>query len=191
MEFDAVVRKRRSVRAFSKASVDWRAAMTAIDAALQGPFAGGQNNLKFMIIEHPGTIKSVASNVGQSWISNSQLLIVVCSDDSRLEELYGERGRVYSRQQAGAAIGAILHKLVDLGYGSCWVASYADEVLKDLLNVPQHVQIEAILPVGKTAPARFVEKKRKKTLESTVFWESWGKKKRPALFEEGKEDYGR
>ena len=48
--------------------------------------------------------------------------------------MHGERGRIYARQQAGAAINTLLLKLTDLGLQSCWVGSYDDEKIRELLE---------------------------------------------------------
>lgn len=189
MEFDKVVRKRKSVNHFSVKKVSWKDILEAIDAANQGPFAGNHNNLNYLIVEEPGTIKDLAKCCEQSWISSSNILIVVCSDDSHLEDLYGERGRIYSRQQAGAAIQTLLLKLTDLGISSCWVGAYTDEFIKQKLKIPQHIQIEAIIPVGYEKKMPGDEKKKKKELEDVLYWEEWKNSRRPALFEESKEDY--
>ena len=116
-------------------------------------------------------------------------MIVVCSDDTHLEDLYGERGRIYSRQQAGAAIQTLLLALTDLGISSCWVGAYTDEFVKQKLKIPQHINIEAIIPVGYEKKMPGDEKKKKKELESVLYWEEWKNSRRATLFEESKEDY--
>ncbi len=184
MEFDTVLKKRKSTRNFKKKIASWRDALDAIDSALEGPYASNHNNLYFIIIEDEKTIKQVANLSQQAWIAETGLLIAVCSDDTRLENLHGERGRVYSRQQAGAAIGTILLKLTDLGLDSCWVGAYADDVLKQTLKIPQHIQVEAIIPIGYALKKE--KRPEKKRLEASIFWEVWDKWKRPALFKETK-----
>src|SRR3989344_4790062 len=119
MEFDSVVRKRHSVRSFKSKAPSWRDVLEAVDSALQVPTSGGHYHIKFLFVENPETIKKISKLAEQSWIAESKFLAVVCSNDTPLEDLYGERGRVYSRQQAGAAIQTFLLKLVDLGLSAC------------------------------------------------------------------------
>jgi len=114
---------------------------------------------------------------------------LVLSDDAQLEDIYGERGRVYSRQQAGAAIQTMLLKITDIGLAACWVGSYNDETIKQRLKIPEHVQIEVILPIGYENTKIKSDKKEKKELDTSLYWEKWDQKKRPALFDEGKIDY--
>jgi len=187
MNLDTIAKKRKSVRSFKKKKVSWKLVLDAIDVSLQGPFAGNHNGLNFLIIENKEVIKEVASFCDQSWISEAPLLVLVCSNDTHLENLYGERGRVYSRQQAGAAIQTFLLKLTELGVGSCWVGAYSDELIKQRLKIPQHIQIEAIIPMGYSDDKE--GKKTKKSLESVLYWEKWKEERRPTKFEEGREDY--
>ncbi len=189
MEFDRVVRKRKSVKSFSGKKASWKDVLEAIDLANQGPFAGNQNNLHFLIVEEPDTIKDLAKCCEQNWVANSNLLIVVCSDDSKLEDLYGERGMIYSRQQAGAAIQTLLLALTDMGLSACWVGAYTDEFVKQRLKIPQHIQVEAIVPVGYEKKMPGGGKKKKKEIENVLYWEVWKGDHRPKLFEEDREDY--
>ena len=184
MEFDSIIKKRHSVRSFTKKKTSWKSALDAIDLATQSSFAGNINNLKFIIIEEKETIKKISELAEQSWISQVSLLMIVCSDDVNLERLYGERGRIYSRQQAGAAIQTILFKIVDLGLSACWVGSYNDQMIRYLLSIPKHIQIEAIIPIGYEDNKAQKQSLRKKSLEKVLYWEKWNTDKRPYFFQE-------
>lgn len=187
MELEKIIKKRKSVRNFKSKTPSWKDILYAIDLANQGPFAGNQNNLRYVIVEDISTIKNLAQLCEQSWIANSKLLIVVCSDDTFLENMYGERGRVYSRQQAGAAIQTILLALTNRGIDSCWVGAYSDELIREKLKIPQHIQIEAIIPTGFESGK--TKKPAKKDIERCLSWEVWTKNRRPSLFETSEEDY--
>jgi len=182
MEFDNVIKKRCSVRKFKDKRVSWKLVLESIDAALQGPFANNLNNLSFLIIENAETIKKIADIAEQDWINNSGIVVVVCSDSRPLEQLYDERGKIYSKQQAGAAILTFLLKTVDLGVSSCWVGSFNEEKLRLLLKIPKEIEIEALLPVGYEEGK--TPKKRKRDLDTVIFWEEWGERKRPTFFRE-------
>lgn len=187
MNFDWIVENRKSVRRFSKSRANWKDVLDAIDLANQGPFSGNHNHLKFIIIESEDSIRSLADVCEQEWIKSVPLLVIVTSDDSHLENTYGERGRVYSRQQAGAAIQTMLLKFTELGLGSCWIGAYEDSKIRKKLGMPEHVQVEAIIAVGHEEG--MMKKPKKKDLNRSLYWESWGNDKRPLLFNEGEENY--
>ncbi|MBS3091018.1 nitroreductase family protein [Candidatus Pacearchaeota archaeon] len=185
MDFDKIINKRHCARSFKDKRASWKDVMLAIDAANQGPFAGNMNHLKFLIVEYPETIEKIAKLSSQHWISESGILVVVCSDDTHLEKQYGERGRVYSRQQAGATIMTLILKLTDLGLDSCWVGEYKDELIRQILGIPEHIQVEAIIPIGYEKPVKGRTGKQKKlSLERSIFWEKWEGFRRPSAFED-------
>ena len=189
MEFDAVIKKRRSVRNFKNKAPSWKDVLEAIDSANQGPFAANHNNLKFLIIEDKEKIKEISKHCEQDWMEDLSLIVIVCSDDMHLENIFGEKGRVYSRQQAGAAIHTFCLKLVDLGLQSCWVGAYHDSIIREMLSIPGHIQIEAIVAVGYGTGK--IEKKEKKKLEGEVYWNVWRRTRRMPFYEKNLENYGR
>lgn len=182
MEFDEVIKKRHSVRNFKNKRVSWKLILKAIDSALQGPFANNLNTLSFIVIENAETIKRIADIAEQDWINDSSAVLVVCSNTEPLEQLYEERGRIYSKQQAGSAISTLLLKLTDLKIAGCWVGAFDEEKLRLLLKVPKETEIEAIIPVGYEEGK--TPKKRKRDLDTVLFWEEWGERKRPTFFRE-------
>ncbi len=185
MEFDAIIKKRNSVRSFKSKVAPWDRVLEAIDAANQGPFAGNHNNLKFLIVEDKESINKIAGLCDQTWINESGLLVIVCSEESELEYKYNERGRIYSRQQAGAVIATFLLKIVDMGLAACWVGAYNDEGIKNLLKVPKNANIEVVIPIGYEKEK--TSKKKKKELGNTIYWEKWFGSKRPDIFAERKD----
>jgi len=102
--------------------------------------------------------------------------------------MYGERGRIYSRQQAGAVIHTMLLKLTDLGVSSCWVGAYNDHAIKSKFGIPGDFIIEALIPVGyekyekgKTVVAP------KKAISAMIYWEVYDRSRRPQLMIEKKD----
>ncbi len=188
MEFDSVVNKRHSVRSFKSKKPSWKLILEAIDSATKVPFAGNICNLKFVIIEDKKVIKNLSKCCQQSWIKDVGVVVMVCSDDTHLENKYGERGRLYSKQQSGAAIQNFLLKLVDLGLCACWIGAYTDETARSTLKIPSHIEIEAIIPIGYEKPDKTKPKKRKQELKNVIFWEEWGKNHKKSPFEEPLEE---
>lgn len=181
MDIDSAIEKRHSTRSFLPKKVSWKLVLEAVDSANKAPFAGNMNHLKFLIIEDEKKIDKLAELSSQLWINTASIVVVVCSDDTYLENQYGERGRVYSRQEAGAAIQNFLLKLTDLGLSSCWVGAYTDELVKQLLSIPSHIQIEAIIPIGYEKKEKGKKEVKKKDLENVLYWEKWKQDKRDKL----------
>ncbi|PIN92851.1 hypothetical protein COU54_05250 [Candidatus Pacearchaeota archaeon CG10_big_fil_rev_8_21_14_0_10_31_24] len=175
MDFDSVIKKRRSVHSFKNKEVSWRDICKAIESARNIPLAGNHNTINYTIVRERKAINDIAECAEQDWINDVNILVVVSSDEKILEKLYDERGRIYSRQQAGAAIHSFLLKLVDLGLSACWVGSFNDNRMRRILEIPPHIQVEAIIPIGYEKLKTPV--KKKKDLEIVTSWEKWNQKR--------------
>lgn len=177
MKLEEAINKRHSVRKFKSKKVKIGDLLEAIDAAIKSPAAGNIHNLKFVIIDDQQSKNEIAKQSQQFWLSEAQFIILVCSDPTKITRSYDNRGLIYSRQQAGAAIQNFLLRVTDLGLSSCWVGSFCDEIIKQNLKIPENINLEAILPVG--YEIKKSKQKPKPALENVINWGSWGVKKKP------------
>jgi nitroreductase len=177
MNISKIAKKRKSVRLFKSSKPSPNRILESIESSLQCPFAGNMNNIKFLIVENKNTISEIAKTSNQLWISEAPTLLIICSNDQHLTELYNEKGKIYARQQAGAVIQTILLELTEQGIATCWIGSYNEEKIKEMLKIPKDIIIEGIIAMGyEDTKSKRLEKPNKKTLESTVFWHKWDNK---------------
>jgi nitroreductase len=174
MELDKVIKARHCVRKFSKKKPDWRQVVEAINAAHLAPLAGNVETLKFLITGEPDTIDKVAEAAGQDFISQAKFVVVVCSKEERAVTGYGERARVYARQQAGAAIENFLLKIEEAGLAACWVGAFHEPEVKRIFRIPDDIVVEAILPVGFAGEKS--KQKPKPELSGMIYWDRWENK---------------
>jgi len=177
MEFDKVLNKRHSARRFKETKKpDYQKVIEAIDAASKAPLAGNLPCLKYILVSDKKLIDELAKACQQEFIEKVHYIVVVCTDKKFLEKSYYERAEMYIRQEAGAAIENFLLKITDLGIASCWIGAFSDETVRRVLNIPDNIQIEALLPVGYEIETK--EKKIRPSLESTMYFDGWGFAKR-------------
>lgn len=149
MDFEKLVKSRQSVRKFSDKKPDWRDIIECIDTARYIPIAGKNFILRFLLIQDKEKIQKIAKDSEQDFIAKAHYVIAVYSDNKRLKTLFGEeKGNIYSRHEAGAAIQTILLSLEDHGLAGCWVGHFDEEEIKIVLKIPEQMTLEAIIPVG-------------------------------------------
>jgi nitroreductase len=175
MGIDRMMRSRQSIRDFKNKKPDWRNIIEAIDSARFAPCAGNNFIIKFLIVKDKEKIQKIADASEQSFIATVNYIVVVYSDPARLINLYGERGKIYSRQQAGAAIENFWLSLIDKGLSTCWVGHFDDEMIKKILKIPDKMELEAIFPIG--YDSRKTDKKNKIELDRFLYFDSHGNKK--------------
>jgi nitroreductase len=169
MDLNKIIQSRKSCRKFSSKKPNWRDIIECVDSMRHTPSAGKNFLLKIIIVSDKEKIKRLAEAAEQKFIEQAQYVVVVYSNPSRVKNAFGERGIIYSRQQAGAAIQNFLLKIQEKNLDTCWIGHFNEGKIKKELKVPEKMEIEAIFPIG----YRIKEEKptRKISLDNILYFE--------------------
>jgi nitroreductase len=72
------------------------------------------------------------------------------------------------------AVEHIVLQAVEIGLGTCWVRWYEDNEVKEILDIPEHVEVMALLPVG--VPDEEPSSRPRLSLDKIVYSEKFGEK---------------
>jgi nitroreductase len=175
MQLKDAIEKRHSVKKFSPKKPDWRDIIECLDVARHTPMAGDNFTLKFILVDDEKSIQRLAEFAQQPFVADTKYVVVVCSNPKRTISLYKERGKIYSRQQAGAAIQNILLAITEKKLATCWVGHFAENGIKRELKIPDDVNVEAMLPIGYEFGK--TKKREKIDLNGILFFKNWGNKR--------------
>jgi nitroreductase len=184
MDLDKVIKNRRSVRKFKTRKPDWRRIIECIDSARFAPMAGNNYTVKFIVVDDEEKIKKITESCQQDFIGQAKYVVVACSNPSRTTNEYGEKGEVFCRQQAGAAIQNFLLKIVESGLSTCWIGYFVEEQIKKTLEIPKEVNVEALFPIGYESE-KPKTRKMKIDLDRILYFNSYGnvKMRKPRIVE--------
>jgi len=149
--------------------------MEALELARLAPLAGNISTLRFILVQEQDKIQKLAEASQQSFIANTDCVVVVCSDPAQITRSYGEKAEKYARQQAGAAIENLLLKLTAQGLATCWVGAFYDDQVKSILGIPEDIEVEAIFPIGYEMPQKS-KQRVKPDLTNIVYYDTWKNK---------------
>ena len=173
METLECIRSRRSIRKFKADEIDDETLLSLLESAIQAPSAGNTQEWHFFIIREQASKQKLAeAAMGQGFLVEAPVVIVVAADLEEIGRAYGERGRtLYAIQDTAAAIQNLLLAAWDRGLGACWVGAFSEKAVSDLLALPSHLRPVALIPLGR--PAEMPRKPERKGLEGRVHWEHW------------------
>lgn len=174
MELNKAIKSRHSVRRFTTRKPDYRKIIEALDYAKLVPLAGNISTIKFILIQDKEKIKQLAKASQQDFIATTHYVVAVCSDNKLAKKSYDERAERYCRQQAGAAIQNLLLKLTELGLASCWIGYFVDDQVENILQTPEDVKVEALLPIGYELGKG--KQRIKQDLDRCLFFDVWKNK---------------
>jgi len=170
MECIESIKGRRSIRKFKDQPVEKELVEKLLDAAQMAPSAGNLQARDFIIISDKTTKQKLSkAAMGQSFIEQAPVAIVVIANIERSSRIYRSRGELYAIQDASAGIENLLLAAHSMGLGTCWVGAFDETQVSSLLGIPHRTKPVAIIPVGypaeqPSAPPR---------MDRLVHWEKW------------------
>jgi nitroreductase len=164
MEFDLVLKKRRSIRKYKPDTVPRESIMKALEAARIAPSAAHRQPWHFIVVEDAEMRAKLAGR--QSWAALAPVIVVAFADE--------EASPSWCSNDVGIAFEHLVLTATNLGLGTCWLGltSRNDEIRK-LLSTPASLKVIAMTPIG--VPDEEPAPKDRKRLDQIVSWETYGK----------------
>jgi nitroreductase len=164
LEFEEVIKKRRSIRKYKDTPVPKEKILEVLEAARIAPSASHRQPWHFIVVEDKEVIKKLAK---QEWAAEAPVMIVGLADQ--------DASPSWCLNDLGIAFEHLVLAATNLGLGTCWMGqSKREELVKGLLDIPDNFKVIALTPIGfpdeKPAP------KERKSLKTIVSWEKYGSK---------------
>jgi nitroreductase len=176
MDFETVVKRRRMCREFLDRGVPQEKIDRILQLASRYPSAGHTEPQEFIVVRDQRVKHDLArAAIAQMFVAQAPLVIVVVSDVRRSARRYGERGvRFFSIIDGAFVAMIILLAVVEEGLGACFVGSFYDEEVQEVLSLPQEVRPIGIIPIGYCAegPRKF----RRRSREQIVHRDQYGRR---------------
>ena len=170
MEFDDVIRHRYSVRSFTSEKVDRSFILEILEAARMAPSAVNYQPWHFIVITDPENLIDIQEVYPRNWFREAPVCIVVCSDHKQSWKRKSD-GKDFADVDAAIVIDHLVLKATDLGLGTCWVCNFDTEMTRRKLQLPDHIEPIALIPLGYTSSEPPL--KSRKPLSELVHWEKF------------------
>lgn len=151
-----LIRKRRSIRCFTGQPLAAQQVELLVEALLRSPSSRNINPWEFVLVDDRGLLEQLATakQHGSGFLAGAALAVVVCADETRSDVWVED-----------CSIAAILVQMTaqSLGLGSCWAQirkrlhdreSTAEQFVQQLLGIPPHIRVAAIIGIGHPAEKR-------------------------------------
>jgi nitroreductase len=170
MELKQAIMQRRSVRQFTAKGITRSELEQVLEAGIWAPCAGNLQEWEFVCVTNPEMIgKMKVVSPGVFW--KPQAIIVVCVDSARAGEAFGAgNAQRWSIFDCAMAAENMMLRAYDLGIGSCAIGSFNAIAVRELLDIPEHVQAELLLLLGRYE----TQPKPPPRKTEVVHWERFG-----------------
>jgi nitroreductase len=173
MQFFEVVEQRRSIRAFTRASVEADKLEAILATARLAPSAGDLQAYQIVVIDAAGDKKALAAAaLGQDFMADAAVVLVFCASPGRSESKYGKRGAsLYCIQDATIAACYAQLAAAAQGLASCWVGAFDEARVAAALRTPPQLRPIMLLPIGYAAETP--ERPQRRSLDALVHRGTW------------------
>ena len=152
MEFEEVLTRRRSTRAYAPTPVDPAALDRVLRAAMRAPSAGNRQAYRICLVRSPSARRALARAAGdQAFLAEAPVDLVFFIDPERSAESYGDRGRsLYAVQDATIAAAFAVLAATNEDLASAWVGAFDEAAVREVCREAQ-LRPVAIVPLGRGA----------------------------------------
>lgn len=168
-----VIRQRRSIRAYKPDPVAEDDLRDIVAAGFCAPTANGKQAVHAVVVRDTEKRRQLSGiHQWSRFLEQSPAVIAVCVDRDEAGEFWVEDGAAFMENLILAAWSK--------GLGTCWIGVHgaiydgidSEHIVRDILNVPEHIRILALTPVGYSAE----EKPAKELIfpEENVHWDRFG-----------------
>jgi nitroreductase len=159
------IKGRRSVRSFRDGHIPEDHLKVVLEAAVWAPSGSNAQPWEFVVVRDRSTVEKIKL-FSPGLFGDPDTLVVLCVNRERIKGR-GPKELVAVMDVAMAAQNMML-AAYSLGIGSCPIASFNKTAVKELLDIPEHV--DPILMVSLGYPDRWPEPPRRRPLEEVVHY---------------------
>lgn len=171
MDVMEAIKTRRSIRRYKPAPVPEDLLKTVLNAARLAPSANNSQPWRIIVVSDEDTkLRLVAGANGQKFLAQAPLVLVACGLP---DEAFQTAGGYMSSHVIDVSI-ALDHLTLaahSVGLGTCWVAWFKEEKVREVLGVPEDVRVVAMTPLG--YPDEAPERPPRRNLEELVLHEKY------------------
>jgi nitroreductase len=169
MEFNELIRKRYSVRAYKPDPIGDEELTRVLEAARLAPTADNRQPFRLIVIHTKGKEAELKQIYNRDWFVQAPIVICACGVPS--EGWFSRKGKSYTDVDVAIVMDHLILAATELGLGTCWVAAFDVDAAKRILNLPDGVEPILFTPLG--YPADQPTPKHRKSLEELVRFEQW------------------
>jgi nitroreductase len=158
MEVYEAIRTRKSVGAFRPSPVTDDLLRKVLEAARAAPSARNAQEWRFVVVRDSGMRERLAMEAArQPFISMAPVLLACCAEaDGRIMRC----GQPAYPIDVAIAMDHLSLAAAAEGLGTCWIGSFDEGLVKEILGIPSAVRVVQLMPLGYPADPTAVSKSR-------------------------------
>ncbi len=170
VKFLDLAAQRFSLRRFSEQPVEKEKILQILEAARLAPSAVNYQPCHFIVVTDGELKAKIAEGYSREWFAKAPVVIVACGDCNTSWKR--RDGKDHVDIDVAIAVDHLTLAAVEQGLGTCWVCAFDAAHVHQVLQLPEHMEVIALIPLGYTGDDHRPLKKRK-DLDEIVSWNGY------------------
>ena len=146
MDVLTAIKERRSIRKYSAKPVEEQKLQKVLEAARLSPSARNQQEWKFIVVKDSETRKRLTEEaINQPFVGEAPIILVCCGTEV---ESIMRCGQPRYTVDLSIATAYMILAAYEQGLGTCWLGSFDENKVKEILDIPEGVRVVSITPLG-------------------------------------------
>ena len=162
------IRKRYSCRAYLDKGIEQDKLDCILEAARLAPSARNTQDWRFVVVTDPDTKRKVATTTNRPEVfEKAGAIIAACSNSDYVMRC----GQAIGPIDVAIALEHISLQATDLGLGTCWIGSFDSGKVRQILAIPDDINIVELMALG--YPAASKPEPNREPIEKIVCYDTW------------------
>jgi len=162
------IRRRYSCRAYLDKSIEQDKLDCVLEAARLAPSARNMQDWRFVVVTDPDTKRKVATATNRPEVfEKAGAIIAACSNSDYVMRC----GQAIGPIDVAIALEHISLQAADLGLGTCWIGSFDADKVRQILGIPDDINIVELMALG--YPAGSKPEPTREPIEKIVCYDTW------------------
>ncbi|MGM0441405.1 MAG: nitroreductase family protein [Elusimicrobiota bacterium] len=146
MDVKKAIRTRRSVRNYrEEKKVEEEKLTEVLQAGRLAPSASNRQEWRYVVVKDSKTRQKLSQAAGQSQVAEAPVVIACCAVTDQHVMSCGQK--CYPIDLA-ISIDHMTLQAAELGLGTCWIGAFDPQKVKNILGIPEEVEVVEMLTLG-------------------------------------------
>ena len=171
--FQELAETRRSVRAYKPDAVPEELVQQVLEAGRLAPSACNKQPWRFIVVRSETTRRALGAAYAREWFWKAPVVIAVCilPKEAWVRSFDGKN---YAMVDGALAMDHMQLAAAELGLGTCWIGAFDPAAAREILNLPDGVELVGMTPLGFPDVEPNPRLRSRRPLGETVMKERWG-----------------